>query len=255
MLKNIFISIFMILVLSFGNFTASAATFAGLPVEYNTRDGMIIKGTLYLPKGRKKPGKPPVVILLHSLGGNQRDWDSLPQRLVDAGMAVLALDMRGHGESIYTVKMKRKYWQNFTNETYKKFPLDVLDAIAFLRTNKKVDASKIGIVSTGLGTVAAVQAAAKEHYCVKTLVLISPVDNFKGMEILLKIVDYGHHPILSIAGGNDRISINVVNQIKKVAQGENKIVIYKGGGMSVILYKNTPAMKPEIVNWLIEKLK
>jgi hypothetical protein len=84
-LKNIFISIFMILVLSFGNFTASAATFAGLPVEYNTRDGMIIKGTLYLPKGRKKPGKPLFVILLHSLGGKPERWDSLPKDLLMQG--------------------------------------------------------------------------------------------------------------------------------------------------------------------------
>jgi pimeloyl-ACP methyl ester carboxylesterase len=39
------------------------------------------------------------VVLLHGLASNARIWDGVAQRLAGAGMRVIALDQRGHGES------------------------------------------------------------------------------------------------------------------------------------------------------------
>src|SRR5919204_6730228 len=39
------------------------------------------------------------VVLLHGLASNARIWDGAAQRLAGAGMRVVALDQRGHGES------------------------------------------------------------------------------------------------------------------------------------------------------------
>jgi pimeloyl-ACP methyl ester carboxylesterase len=39
------------------------------------------------------------VVLLHGLASNARIWDGVAQRLAGAGMRVVALDQRGHGES------------------------------------------------------------------------------------------------------------------------------------------------------------
>src|SRR5919108_4708537 len=39
------------------------------------------------------------VVLLHGLASNARIWDGVAQRLADAGLRVVTLDQRGHGES------------------------------------------------------------------------------------------------------------------------------------------------------------
>src|SRR4029450_3520698 len=39
------------------------------------------------------------VVLLHGLASNARIWDGVAPRLVGAGLRVVAVDLRGHGES------------------------------------------------------------------------------------------------------------------------------------------------------------
>lgn len=60
------------------------------------KDGFRI-ATTYWPTGQKQEGG--VVVLLHALNGNQLDWGTLPKQLQDEGYAVIAVDLRGHGQS------------------------------------------------------------------------------------------------------------------------------------------------------------
>lgn len=60
-------------------------------------DGAILSATYY----RGAAGKESVpVVLLHGLGGTRRDFDAIIPALLNAGMAVLVPDIRGHGKSI-----------------------------------------------------------------------------------------------------------------------------------------------------------
>ena len=59
-------------------------------------DGMILSATYY----RGANGKDSVpIVLLHGLGGSRRDFDPIIPALIEAGMAVLVPDLRGHGNS------------------------------------------------------------------------------------------------------------------------------------------------------------
>jgi pimeloyl-ACP methyl ester carboxylesterase len=44
-------------------------------------------------------GGGPAVVLLHGLASNARIWDGVASRLAGAGLRVVALDLRGHGDS------------------------------------------------------------------------------------------------------------------------------------------------------------
>jgi pimeloyl-ACP methyl ester carboxylesterase len=44
-------------------------------------------------------GAGPAVLLLHGLASNARIWDGVAPRLVGAGLRVVALDLRGHGDA------------------------------------------------------------------------------------------------------------------------------------------------------------
>lgn len=61
-----------------------------------TKEGLPLSA-MYWPSKSKSQGG--VVVLLHGLNGNQLDWGKLPTQLQDQGHAVIAVDLRGHGQS------------------------------------------------------------------------------------------------------------------------------------------------------------
>src|SRR5512141_37699 len=77
-----------------------APTLAAAPstteMALTSADGFALKGTLTLP-GTK--GKAPVVILAHQFHADRSGWAPLTEKLLARGIGVLALDLRGHGES------------------------------------------------------------------------------------------------------------------------------------------------------------
>ena len=96
-------------------------------IEATTSDNHLMKGKLVY----KKPAKGekvcyPTIIMLHSLGYSSAHWGSLPAELLKQGYAILAIDLRGHGNSNKDIKFNPKSWAYFTNKTYEKYPSDVL---------------------------------------------------------------------------------------------------------------------------------
>ncbi len=80
--------------------TATATPDPSTPqiVTIEAMDKVVATGTFYPGQGTAPwPG----VILLHMAGGDRQVWEStgLVQRLVESGYAVLAVDIRGHGDS------------------------------------------------------------------------------------------------------------------------------------------------------------
>jgi pimeloyl-ACP methyl ester carboxylesterase len=58
-------------------------------------------GTAESPRATAPPrsSTPPPFLLVHGLASNARMWDGVAARLVEAGLAALAVDLRGHGRS------------------------------------------------------------------------------------------------------------------------------------------------------------
>jgi pimeloyl-ACP methyl ester carboxylesterase len=77
---------------------ASAADEAAQNLFVPTADGWNIALTYY--SGTKTGRESPVVVLLHMKGGNRLVWNNgFAKQLVDEGYAVIAVDLRGHGET------------------------------------------------------------------------------------------------------------------------------------------------------------
>ena len=91
----------------------------------------------------------PVVILLHDLGGNKSDWlnnTGTYLALLERGYAVLAIDMRGHGQT--PLPDDRQVLELVDLEL--SF-LDVHAALIWLQSQSKVDISRIAVVGSGSG--------------------------------------------------------------------------------------------------------
>src|SRR5574344_812944 len=218
-------------------------------VVVQTSDSRMIKATLTYSSTMPKRG--PTVLLLHSLGYNSRSWGNLIPYLNKAGYAVIAMDFRGHGKSIYDVNFHQHSWVYFKPKAYQKFPNDVVAILTQAqKSSKQVNLKNFAIVGADIGANAAILASNKLKYKPKALVLISPSTNFKGLYVPIKLTEIGTIPILAMACTQDRYSISQERVVAKFAQGAFYVKNYTKGGMGMAMIGVNPSMAFDIVKWL-----
>lgn len=224
-------------------------------IETQTKDLRIVKATLSYNKigGMKKY---PTVVLLHSIGYSSEDWGRLINDLNSAGYAVLAIDLRGHGQSIYTTTFKKKPWIYFTEKTFQKIPSDVIAIIN--QTDKQtrlIALNDMAIVGADIGANAAILASKDLKQKPRTLVLISPTTTFKGLYTPLAMADMGYIPILAMASNKDKYCLQEEIKLSKFAQGGFYAKNYPQGGMGMLMLKVNPTMSQDIVKWITKYVR
>lgn len=224
-------------------------------IEAQTKDSRIIKATLSYVQ-INGVNKYPTVVLLHSIGYSSTDWGNLITYLNNAGYAVLAVDLRGHGKSIYTSEFKKIQWTYFTNKTYAKYPSDIITVLKEAQKQSKlVSLDNMAIVGADIGANTAVLVAKDLPKKPKTLVLISATKSFKGLYIPIAMAEMGNIPILSMASKKDRYSMSEQQDIAKFSQGGFYAQDYPNGGMGMMMLKVNPSMSVDITKWLIKYLR
>lgn len=224
-------------------------------IEVQTKDARIIKASLSYAK-IDKVEKYPTVVLLHSLGYSSENWGNLISDLNNAGYAVIAIDFRGHGKSVYDSNFHLKTWVYFTPKTYQKFPDDVMVVLnQAQKDSKKVSLNNLAIVGADIGANTAVLVAKKLKYKPKTLVLISPTTSFKGLYIPIAMTQIGRIPILSMVSQKDRYCLQEQQNLSKFAQGGFYAKNYPQGGMGMLMLKSNPSMSQDITRWILKYLR
>lgn len=247
------IAIFTIFVSVQNNvFAAKSKSNAPAKVEIITKDGFNLVGTLYMPKGATTAKKVNLVVLLHSLGCSSLEWQNLPAMLENQNYAVFALDLRGHGQSVYNKNLKKSSWVHYTRDVYSKhYTNDVVESLNFIISNyTQINNKNITIIGADIGANTAITSASKKKFAIKALVLISPSKEFKGIKTPDALVDFGVKPILAIIDKNDRKSYVDTFEIKKYAQGKFEIKTVNDSGSGMIILKRQPQLKSYIIQWI-----
>lgn len=144
-------------------------------VQLKTEDGVTIYANFYKPKAEN----PPAVLLLHQRGSNKEAWGAFIDKLVEHGFAVMAIDMRGHGESTKGPNGEKLDYHDF-NETagdggWWHCKYDAEAAVDWLTSDKaKVNKDKIAIVGASVGCSIAAYCTS-ERKPVTGIVMLSPV--------------------------------------------------------------------------------
>ena len=149
----------------------------------------------------------PVVILLHDLGGNKSDWlndTDTYVALLERGYAVLAIDMRGHGQT--PLPDARRVLELIDLEL--SF-FDVHAALVWLQSQSKVDVSRIAVVGTGSGGNVAYVSSGRMPELIKTGVSLSPglwgAASLEPLVIGAGLEPFGPRSMLFMAGDQDQI--------------------------------------------------
>lgn len=229
-----------------------AAKNKSVDIEYETADKFLLNATLTYPKEKGKVY--PVIVLLHSIGSSSGAWDTLPQKFNEAGFAVLNVDLRGHGKSIYNINLDKKYWQNMSLKAYSKYPADITGLMNYVKDEyKNISFTNYVIIGADLGANTAVLAAQKMSIKPFAIVLISPQTTFKGLYIPVALADLTTTNVLFVYSQQDFKTVKEVNSLKRFAQGEITDIACQKGGSGISIIKTNPKSVFEIVNWCVKE--
>ncbi len=227
---------------------AGAARVVGQAVTVTTPDGVPLAGTWW-----GQPGRGPAVLLLHMLGRNRSDWDPLAEALAAAGMSVLTVDFRGHGESTRQGSRRLDY-NDFNSHEWRMLTDDAEAAVAWMARRAEVDSARIGVVGASIGANSALVTASNDGR-VRTLVLLSPGIDYHGLRTERAMERYGTRSILLVASADDEYSAGTVKRLGSLARGRYSVKVFQKAGHGTQMFSAEPTLAPLIRGWLTENLK
>lgn len=256
----IIIAVMCVLLLNANETIAKKSKKGPSQVDVQIKDGIHIISEIDIPKEAKVKNKVPLVVFLHSIGRDSTEWGPFPEMVKkQLNVATLTIDFRGHGKSNFNAKGKKVYWQYFTEKSYKKFPDDVLDVLNYVKKQyPEIDITKIALVGSSLGANTALMtgsySAIKKDVNISTIIMLSPMLNYKGFDLRLPIVRYGEKPLLFMVSRKDNYSYNSCTELIKFAQGKKMLKVYPSGGDGVALIKFKEDAGSLIINWIKDSL-
>jgi len=163
-------------------------------VAIETSDGMTLAGDLYLTGNQGAPA----VVALHMYRSDRSAWAPVAKPLNDAGIDLLAIDMRGHGDSAVQGDVDLsgrvvKRDATLFNDMFK----DALAAMDFLVTRGN-DPGRIALLGASVGCSVAIDAAVRREQ-VRGVLLMTPGLNYLGVPTVQHIRDYGTRAMLILS--------------------------------------------------------
>jgi alpha-beta hydrolase superfamily lysophospholipase len=203
-------------------------------------DGAALAASLYPPvPASVGAGSAPGVLLLHSLdnvGGCacRRDWEAFARELQKRGIAVLAVDLRGYGDSA-----KPADWP--------KAPGDVRAAWDFLVARPEVDPRNSAIIGASMGANLALIVGANNADVV-TVVSLSPGLNYHGVRPAALLSNFGSRPVLLVASQDDAYSYDSVRQMAGQSAALEAYYL-TSAGHGTVMFRDA-ALEPLLMDWL-----
>ena len=184
---------------------------------FTTEDGVNIVGSYYKPPGHTPR---PAVILLHMYRSDRTAWEPLVEVLQRKALAVLAIDMRGHGQSVQPTSMglQDKVMRR-DGELFRSTYRDVMAAYTWLSRQPNVDLSRLGVVGASVGCSVAIDYAARDR-SVDAVVCMTPGEDYLGLDSRKHIAEfakYGQRPTLLLATEGERKACDVLGKIDESA--------------------------------------
>lgn len=204
-------------------------------IKLKTDDNINLVGTFYKSQDKEKG-----VILLHMLGRDKLSWKDFSENLLNKGFNVLAIDLRGHGQSDLN-------WQNFSEEDFRNMVIDAKSALEFL---KKEGIKKIFVIGASIGANTAINFGARFPE-VSGIVALSPSFDYRGIKTKENIKFYSG-PIMIVSSEDDKQSFSDSQELFNLSPSQNKKYIwYKNAGHGTLMFnKEEPNLDQVIINWL-----
>ncbi|MCX7022507.1 MAG: alpha/beta fold hydrolase [bacterium] len=161
------------------------------------------------------------------------------------GLDVVALDLRGHGQSA----LGGLDYKNFETEEWLGCAKDIRAALDYLAEQVS---GKYFLIGASIGAnLALIEAAGDDR--VTGVIMLSPGSDFHGVRPGEYATDYGERPALLVAAVDDDYSARSVSTLGGLLS-DPELKIYPSGGHGTYLFVSRPEVRALIADWLEKRL-
>jgi dienelactone hydrolase len=165
-------------------------------VALTTRDGIDLAADYYMG-AEDGPAEGSAVILLHMYKSDRSAWETIRAPLYEQGIATLAIDMRGHGESVGEAGTLAARVADRDAELFNAMHADVAAGVAWLES-RGYEVSRIGVMGANVGCSVAIRAALADRRLAGVAAL-TPGTDYLGVDSLGDLDAWDGRPLLLVS--------------------------------------------------------
>jgi len=205
---------------------------AGRAVSFRAVDGRTVNALLMEANTRPAPA----VVLVPMLGRPKDDWQVVAQRFADSGITALAIDLPGLNLPSDSAELIG--WSG-----------NIRAAVEYL-AQRPVDvrAGSIGVVGASLGANLTVAAASGDPH-VRSIALVSPSLDYRGVRIEVPMKTYGARPALLVASLHDPYAARSVRELARDQSGMRQMRWSETAAHGTVLLARDPDLVTSLIEW------
>ena len=222
---------------------AAPAAAQSTDIDLTASDGVMLKAT-YSSPGRPGPG----MLLIHQCNMDRTSWTGISAALVDAGVHVLTLDLRGFGDS------GGEGMSGGFPTLLQKSAVDADMAFEYLASQSGVDRSRMGVGGASCGGMINADLAARKDG-VKALMLLSSPPSEAAVK---NMADTPGLAVFGAATEDDPVTRGVADALRGAVGGSkhpsSMAKIYEGTEHGLPMFEKNPDLEPALLYWLKTQL-
>jgi pimeloyl-ACP methyl ester carboxylesterase len=194
-----------------------------------TKDGFRIRGFVHATADAAAPW----VLLVHQLGKDHTEYNTFAAQVVHAGANALALDLRGHGDSVVRTSGKPRIddHRSLTPHDWQRCYRDVLLALGFIAKRSP----RCGMVGSSIGASAVLKAVPRVPalFATAPLVLLSPGLAYRGVDVRPAwrfLQQRGTQPVRVLQAQHDGPTVEFRQWVRAHGDAHTKFVTVPGAG-------------------------
>jgi len=204
---------------------------AARTVTFRAPNGRMVEASLN--ESAQRPSS--AVVLVGMLGHSRDDWQAVAQRLADARITTLAIDLPGAVAPDDPAVLAA--WSD-----------DIRGALSYLAARPETRPGALGVLGAALGASLAVVAAATDSQ-VRSLALVSPTSENRGLRIENALRQFGSRPAYLVASRLDPYAARSVKELAKNPPGIREVQMAEAAASGTVLLAREPDLVRLVIEW------
>jgi dienelactone hydrolase len=217
-------------------------------VMLKTSDGIQLAAN-FRPAAEGSSGKVPAFICIPMLSRTKSDYDSFTELLSEVGIASLAIDVRGHGESTMGGKIR---FRSFNEKQWNECLKDVNAAIGWLKSRPEVDQRYIGLIGASIGANFALKAGNRDD--IRLVIALSPGLDYKGVKIEEDAAKIGPKAVYIICTDGDAVAKEAADKLSQIMNPATEVKIIENEKSHGTEMFRIPFFQEGLIRWITDNI-